>query len=172
MSYQSHVGFDLYRDYDALERPPVGPPDRAPGFRQWAERRQAELARLERSSDYIQGGILRWQALLTLAYLYGWRPLGTELDTANWSRTYFSNDGQLVTAADAAGMADALSKALTSPSPVMATLAKWKALPGHGELFDEPTIKNMAEKLLGSEAARQELRRWMRFFERGSFTIW
>jgi hypothetical protein len=49
--------------------------------------------------------------LLTLAYLYGWRPAGTVFDLPNWAGGYFSSDGQRVSAADAAAMAAALSEA-------------------------------------------------------------
>ena len=75
-----------------------------------------------------------WRELLSLAEVFGWRPTGTianpdpgdpfvvfsrpESDDAipsNQLGTYFSNDGNLVTSADAGALADALEIALGRP---------------------------------------------------------
>lgn len=59
-----------------------------------------------------------WEHLLRLARLNGWHPAGTK-QPDDWPGrhpwdhgNYSSNDGQTVTAADARGIADALSRAL------------------------------------------------------------
>jgi hypothetical protein len=169
--YPRQMSVELYRDYEALERPPRYESG-ANDFLRWCERRQAQLARLERSGDYIQGGVLRWQALLTLAYLYGWRPQGTTHEASEWSGTYFSNDGQRVREGDAQAIAGALRRAQSSVSPLAETMHRWRELPAHHELFDASTIESMAEKLLVSELSRRELQRWVSFFEGGGFTIW
>ncbi len=67
-----------------------------------------------------------WVTLFTIGREYGWQPTGTEIgcwfpndgqgDTfeeakKNWDGTYFSNDGQLVTAEDSANLLIALKKA-------------------------------------------------------------
>ena len=74
-------------------------------------------------------GIAAWHSVLELAYEYDWKPTGTEPgawvdpetgeldkqlspDPDEWSGTYFSNDYQWVTEEDAAGIADALERAL------------------------------------------------------------
>lgn len=65
-----------------------------------------------------------WSSMLKLAYLYGWKPLGTEPggwidpDTGpwyhpvSWDGNYTSNDLQWVTEEDAARIAEALENAL------------------------------------------------------------
>ena len=67
------------------------------------------------------GGYFRWtnsgwRETLELAEQYGWQPIGTGAPRgtlkAEWSGSYFSNDGQLFYARDAQKMADALERAL------------------------------------------------------------
>ena len=63
--------------------------------------------------DEAYFNIHAWPLLLKLAMTYGWQPLGTELSgESNWDGTYFSNDLQIVTAEDAAALANALETAL------------------------------------------------------------
>jgi len=124
-----------------------------------------------------EGALLRWLSVLALAYIYGWQPMGTELDgldscgTSEWCGTYFSNDGQLVTAADAAGMARALNLALVSPTAMLTTVPGWRGLSALREEFDGVTLGHRVEALLAGGPARDELKNWVRFFERGSFRI-
>ena len=64
-----------------------------------------------------------WCALLDLAHDHGWEPVGTEAPILpedfvpydDWNGGYFYNDGQRVTATDAAAIADALERALLTP---------------------------------------------------------
>lgn len=72
----------------------------------------------------VSGSI--WEAALELAYLYGWRPVGTEApQTEAWrgrrspsrgrvwdSQNYFSNDSQHVRQDDARALAEAVLRAL------------------------------------------------------------
>lgn len=62
-----------------------------------------------------------WVKVLSLAMLYGWKPMGTHpasrievfgLDAEDWDGTYLSNDGQIVIAEDALSLAMALEKSL------------------------------------------------------------
>ena len=61
-----------------------------------------------------------WAKALELARLYGWQPLGTHptpgLDFsklgAEWQGVYLTNDGQVVSAADACALATALERSL------------------------------------------------------------
>jgi hypothetical protein len=63
--------------------------------------------------DYFRFNISGWSPMLALAEKYGWKPGKTlhERDK-RWNGTYYSNDGQRVTAKDAVAIADALEKAL------------------------------------------------------------
>jgi hypothetical protein len=54
---------------------------------------------------------VEWHKLIELAQEYGWQPAGTQLDEANWSGTYLSNDGQTVTQTDALALGNALDAA-------------------------------------------------------------
>jgi hypothetical protein len=69
------------------------------------------------------GGYFRWTNqgwdwILGLAQEYGWKPSGTgappRMRKADWSGAYWSNEGQLLYARDAAAIADALERALAS----------------------------------------------------------
>ena len=62
-----------------------------------------------------------WAKVLSLAILYGWRPMGTmppskvdvwEQDAEDWDWTYLTNGGQTVIAEDALSLSIALEKAL------------------------------------------------------------
>lgn len=57
-----------------------------------------------------------WSYLYHLAEDHGWEPAGTVFDPPDlfWDGSYFSNDGQVVTAEDAAGMADAITRAMAA----------------------------------------------------------
>ena len=63
-----------------------------------------------------------WQLVLTLGRWYGWQPAGTlppdpeyfddwDGEPADWDGHYFPPDGQIMTANDAQGLADALERA-------------------------------------------------------------
>jgi hypothetical protein len=68
---------------------------------------------------------------LELAQAYGWKPLGTRLPlvpglgnlNALWNGIYLTNDGQIVLAEDALGLAEALNRALVD-------------IPDQGDAFD------------------------------------
>lgn len=65
------------------------------------------------NGDYFRFNIHGWRPILTLAKKYGWVPAQTvKRVNKSWSGSYYSNDGQKVTAKDAAAIADALEKAL------------------------------------------------------------
>lgn len=58
-----------------------------------------------------------WSEILMIAFGNGWRPLGTlppicDQDSLKWGGNYTSNDTQLIVGEDAAGIADALERAL------------------------------------------------------------
>jgi hypothetical protein len=59
-----------------------------------------------------------WIEVLCVAETYGWQPMGTVLpeycgrSAEGWTGSYTGNNGQIVTAEDANGIADALMRAL------------------------------------------------------------
>jgi hypothetical protein len=84
---------------------------------------------LHGAEKYMRLNWSNWEALLALAYLFGWEGPGTlppdlrdqhgqpiyPADTfKDWSGTYFSNSYQRVTAEDAHNLAEALERALRS----------------------------------------------------------
>lgn len=78
------------------------------------------------SGDDLRLNNFAWATVLELAQRYGWQPRGT-LPPEDWEEAgdepgeswdgddYGSNEGQLVTAEDAAGIAEALQAALSDP---------------------------------------------------------
>ncbi|NWG18818.1 MAG: hypothetical protein HXY39_00680 [Chloroflexi bacterium] len=68
------------------------------------------------AGGYFRWTNLGWSEVLSLARSAGWEPVGTGpprgVLKADWSGTYFSNDGQLVYARDAKRLADALERAI------------------------------------------------------------
>lgn len=97
-----------------------------------------------------------WGALLGAAMEHGWHPQGTDAPgfvclkgdgtpdfertfayaeaKDDWSGTYFTNDGQVVTEEDAANLADALESALCRSSE--ATERLWALEPLAREIID------------------------------------
>lgn len=66
-----------------------------------------------------QWKVLGWWHLLNLAREYGWSPCYTERPThsgSDWDGNYFQNQGQLMTANDAASLANALGQLLSDPN--------------------------------------------------------
>jgi hypothetical protein len=71
---------------------------------------------LERAGESTCWSNVGWPDVLSLAERYDWKPAGTGppkgVKTAGWDGGYASNDGQLVSAADAGRLADALERGL------------------------------------------------------------
>ena len=93
------------------------------------------IGREEEEDGYFRFGISAWEKMLELAEAYGWEPAGTVInhtamaaqDTSpqgnvptivqcddNARGDYWTNDGSIVTAADANALADAIERALRS----------------------------------------------------------
>ncbi len=134
----------------------------------------------------VAGGTARfsnrsWRNVLKLAYEYGWRPLGTEIEDEwivvetgeptrqidDWNGGYFTNDLQWVTEEDAERIADALEDALEDipDRDVDETEAK------HGpvSLFDFPYPTDTLEFF--SSAGKQKIRAFIEFCRAGGFRI-
>jgi hypothetical protein len=130
-----------------------------------------------------------WALLLKLAYDFGWRPLGTQapahwqpVPAEPWSESkpwnaadYFSGRGQMVSALDAASMAEALAAAADD-------------IPNHDPFSDEagrdlnnpgfPRLRHLAAErsvnsfeIFGGENKRL-LREFIAYCRTGEFTIW
>jgi hypothetical protein len=94
------------------------------------------------SGDSHQWKSVGWWYLLNLARHFGWKPAGTLPPAAHdepsaWDGNYFHNDGQRVTAPDAAALADSLEKMLRSPTRVQAAQAVGARM---DEILDDQAI--------------------------------
>ena len=138
-----------------------------------------------------------WAKVLSLAMLYGWKPMGTHpaskievwgMDPEDWDGTYLTNDGQIVIAEDALSLAMALEKSLDdipdfnieldrgSKSREEVDLPEW-LLPEEGIIIEEqpkdqpldlPEIHPF-EYFAGEE--KRHLVDFIKFCQLGSFTI-
>ena len=138
-----------------------------------------------------------WAKVLSLAMLYGWRPMGTHppsrievwgLDAEDWDGTYLTNGGQTVIAEDALSLSIALEKSLDDipdfnieldrvpKSQKEDELPEW-LLPDEGviieegskdQLLDLPEIHPF-EYFAGDE--KRHLVDFIKFCQLGSFTI-
>jgi len=123
-----------------------------------------------------------WRGILELANRYGWVPAGTEppswdeggpWDGRPWSRTYFSNDGQRVTAEDAHALADALKRALPDMPDEDAVAHKMETIAclPDGTVLRAPK-RGVELSLLESFAGgQQRLREFIAFCRAGEFAI-
>lgn len=115
----------------------------------------------------------RWPKLLRLAQAHGWQPRGTTLPgdaDGQWDRNYTTNDGQEVTADDAAALADALEKAL-SKVPEHDALAPYRAPDGMIEIAPRHPDAADADWFSGP-AGIAYVARFIRFCREGTFHIW
>jgi hypothetical protein len=139
-----------------------------------------------------------WAKVLSLAMLYGWKPMGTHpasrievegMDPEEWDGTYLTNDGQIVIAEDALSLSIALEKSLDDipdfnieldripkSREVEDNLPEW-LLPEEGIIFDEvskaqpldlPEIHPF-EYFAGDE--KRHLVEFIKFCKLGSFII-
>jgi hypothetical protein len=73
---------------------------------------------INEQEEYFRFNLVAWFNMLELARLGGWEPLGTEASgyrddpEREWDGGYGSNDGAVVTAQDAAALADGLEAML------------------------------------------------------------
>jgi hypothetical protein len=128
-----------------------------------------------------------WNDVLELAERYGWRPTRTgpprwcRMKAADWCGTYYSSDGQLFYARDAAALVEALDRFLAGEPPVLgAPVANpdRERLSGFvgGVSQQAGVVPNVtgglpAESWLGTDSGRRFLRGFVEFCRRGSFTL-
>ena len=119
-----------------------------------------------------------WGQLLALAKMYGWRPAGTlapknwseEEEGRSWGGDYISNSGQVVTAADATKLANALQRCLDDIPEHYAAGHK-----AHKDDDGNPWIPEGA-KVSPFEALSGEnkpaVKEFITFFQQGAFVIY
>ena len=114
----------------------------------------------------------RWPKLLRLARAHGWRPRGTSLPNdseGRLDRNYTSNDGQIVSAEDAAALADALEAALPH-IPDHDALAPYQAADGMIEIAPRhPPAPDAA--WFSTPAGKANVAAFIRFCREGAFQI-
>jgi len=121
--------------------------------------------------------VTSWPLLLELAQQYGWEPQGTTLHDDEgviedeWAGGYCSNDGQQVSAADAAALADALERALPDIPNHDAMEHKTTPIPGMpGERGIPMDVKFTAFELFSGEN-KAHLREFISYCHKAGFWI-
>jgi len=113
-----------------------------------------------------------WPKLLRLAQAHGWRPRGTTLpgdSGGTWDRNYTSNDGQIVSAEDAAALADALEAALPH-IPDHDALAEYREPDGMLEIAPRhPPAPDSA--WFSTPSGKANVAAFIRFCREGAFQI-
>jgi hypothetical protein len=134
------------------------------------------------SGDYTRFGGFGWAIILELAERYGWQPKGTlppeEMEEDEdepqepWDpANYGSNDGQRVTAEDAAGIATALETALADPA-APELLAEMGAVQRQQiEQIVPPELAASFAGLPSFENYRPTIERFIAFCRKGGFRI-
>lgn len=134
------------------------------------------------SGDYLRFGGFGWAIILELAERFGWEPRGTlppeGLEEADdepmepWDGdNYGSNDGQIVTAEDAAAIADALQAALSDPE-ASAVLAEMGAVQRQQvEQMVPPEVAASFAALPSFEQYRPTIESFIAFCRKGRFRI-
>lgn len=118
----------------------------------------------------------RWHKLLRIALRHGWEPAGTllplvetvEFPEEDWDGGYVSNDHQLVTAEDAAALADALERALPTISD---TNTLTDAERDQLESVDEAELAASDLRWLSGPDWKTAIREFIIFCRAGGFTI-
>jgi hypothetical protein len=110
-------------------------------------------------------GVGAWAQCLDLAEKHGWIPCGTlppdELKDYPWNGSYYGNNGQWVTAADARQMADALERAIKFlPDPIA-------ELPNEG-ILDYLARSSAESEIMSKDFARSAVK----FLSKGAFRVW
>lgn len=116
--------------------------------------------------DCVQASWGGWAALWELAVLHGWEPAGTDITGGG----YFSSDGARVAADDAQELAAALRRAMSRrPGQTVLTpeaVRAWLTWCG-----DDVEAALQTVQRLEDVDFTDDLREFIRFAERGSFTI-
>ena len=122
-----------------------------------------------------------WRMVFELATAYGWKPEGTEPpdacpDSREWDGSYFWNDYQWVTEADAMSLARALERAVAElPDEDLCPTKKLKLKDGRGREIDVEFLADNAEddpKLYWSGAVNKaHLQGFIDFCKDGGFVI-
>jgi hypothetical protein len=126
---------------------------------------------LENSKGYFRWNIWYWRDVLDLGLMYGWQPMGTELESEeDWCGTYYTNDGQLVNSDDALALADTLELAVND-IPDATALGNPNSSEQIGTNEDEfDPEADLLSKFSGEE--KPYLKEFITFCREGGFNIY
>src|SRR4051812_15633102 len=119
-----------------------------------------------------------WAKLLRLAQAHGWQPMGTSqppgeevhFPGGRWdSSNYRTNDGQIVSEADARALADALERALPH-IPDDDAMAKYRQADGGIQIAPTAPTAPDADWFSGAQA-KTSVGKFIQFCREGSFRI-
>ncbi len=125
------------------------------------------------NGDYFRWNLVWWANMLNLAEQYGWQKSGTVVQQdSSWCGTYLTNDGQLVTTADAANLASALERALPDLSDDVTDLTPLPQSPL--EAFVRVRQRQSRAKLLRMFGGEDKayLKEFIVFCRKGGFEIY
>lgn len=142
---------------------------------------------LSGDGGYFRANVSAWSDLLQLAHQYGWEPAGTEtpeweneegeiIRYDEWDGGYGTNDYQLVTAEDAAAIADAIEASLDDiPDEAVKVLTLGEAWGANcpPELRDKRIVNdeaNLYERWSGPDS-KDYLKAFIAYCRAGSFRI-
>ena len=134
------------------------------------------------SGTYLRFSPSGWALALELAESYGWTPAGTtlppsgEMDASSWSGEYGTNDGQHVSADDAAALAEARARAIVSEDYARTAISTFQTIRGQVERTQRSTgskIPPITTTFSEAEAAkfRVRLEELIVFYREGGFKI-
>jgi hypothetical protein len=118
-----------------------------------------------------------WQKLLRLAERYGWHPAGTTVSQeelkwmpdGKWNGGYTTNDGQIVIAADARNLAEALERAVRD-IPTEDVIAQHRAPSGGIQILPNPPAISDLDWFCGNET-KAKIREFISYCSAGEFQI-
>ncbi|MBL8822428.1 MAG: hypothetical protein JNJ77_07570 [Planctomycetia bacterium] len=125
-------------------------------------------------AGYFRWDFFRWHRLLSVAERYGWEPAGTviaeeEAQQSDWNGSYWSNDFQTVTAADAEQLGAALERALSDISDAD-ELAHHRGADGSLRLTRSIIMEDDIKWLSGPDC-KNHIREFIQYCRGGGFTI-
>ena len=142
------------------------------------------------SGQEFHFNICGWRNVLKMALDTGWEPAGTSIGPeTEWCGTYFTNEGQLVTADDAKSIAVALTKAVSFVPDIEQEQRHKNIISlGPGESMDDAVNEIVSQMSQMSQmshmnddedpyarfsglAGKQRLKDFIRFCESGGFVI-
>lgn len=119
----------------------------------------------------------RWGKVLSLAEKNGWQPKGTvipqDYSYPDWDGNYWHNSGQIVEKEDAFNLAQTLTKSLdTLPQDVIEIPTPKVKIDRQAKKIEIENWKDIpVENFFSGPAGRKSLENFIKFCQKGSFTI-